>query len=75
MTMKKLWNGHRDNPTAEVPSVSRGQADSKIASPSRNSLVSETAVWLLFVILDETLKSFPKFKVMGIVLLCPWKYL
>jgi hypothetical protein len=52
-------------PTARVPSLRRGRSGSVIASTSRNSLVFDTTVQLPFKILDDTSKSFPKFKGTG----------
>jgi hypothetical protein len=52
-------------PTARVPSLSSGRAESATASTNRNSLVFYTTVQLPFKILDETSKSFPKFKATG----------
>ena len=57
-----IQNRTRAIPTTEAPSVSREEI---APSSSRTTLVSETTEQLPFTILDETLKSFPKFHTTG----------
>jgi hypothetical protein len=52
-------------PTAPTPSVTSGSSESSIASTGGNSSVFDTTEQLPFKILDETSKSFPKFKATG----------
>jgi len=64
MAKKMFLNRERAIPSAQVPSVRREEQDTEITSSSvRNSPVSE--IQLPFKILDETSKSFPKFKATG----------
>src|SRR5215469_18125335 len=65
MAKKLFLNRERAMPTAQVPSVRREQTDSEVASSSRSSPVSAISGQLLFSILDETSKSFPKFNASG----------
>jgi hypothetical protein len=58
-------NRERAIPTAQVPSVSRKEPDSEVASSSRNRPVSVTSGQLPVSILDETSKSFPTFNATG----------
>jgi len=58
-------NKERVIPTAQVPSVSKEDPDSEVASSGRNSPVSEITEHLPFIILEETRKSFPKFNATG----------
>ena len=61
MTKKLILHNARVIPTAQVPFVSREELDSEVAFSSRNSLGLGTTEQLLFIILDETSKPFPKF--------------
>ena len=65
MAEKKFLNGERAIANAQVPSVSREEPESEIASSSGNSPLSEIREQLPFLILDETMKSFPKFNSTG----------
>ena len=50
-----------DYSAAQAPSISREEPVEVVASSSRNNDVSEIRKQLPFMILDEALKSFPKF--------------
>ena len=52
-------------PPGQAPSVSSEETDFEVASSSGNILGLETTQKLLFMILDETSKSFPKFNITG----------
>ena len=56
-------NRERAIPSAQVPSVSREETDSEVASSNRNSLGS--AEQRPFIILDKRAKTFPKFSKNG----------
>ena len=58
-------NRERVIPTAQVPSVSREETESEVASSSRNSPLSEISEHLSFLILDETSKYFSIFNATG----------
>ena len=61
MPKKLFLNRERSISTSQVPSVSREEPESEVASSGGNNHVSEIKEQLLFYILDETTKSFPKF--------------
>ena len=58
-------NRERATLNAQVPSISREEPESEVASSSRNNPMSEILEKLPFMILDETSKSFPKFNATG----------
>jgi hypothetical protein len=63
---ESVFNRERTIPAAELPSVGRDYRDLGVAfSYGRNSLVTETAVQLPFIILDKPSKSFPKYNATG----------
>jgi hypothetical protein len=66
MAKKMFLERERAIPAAEVPSLTREESDSGIASSSgRNSPVLGTTRQLPFTILEETSKTFPKFNATG----------
>ena len=66
-------NRERVIPTDQVPSISREEPESEVASSSRNSPVSNISEHLPFLILDETSKSFLKFNATGRSLLIKFR--
>jgi hypothetical protein len=74
MAKKQFLERESAIPTAEVPSLSREESDSGIASSSgRNSPVFGTTQQLPFIILGETSKSFPKFNATGLSMLIKFR--
>jgi hypothetical protein len=66
MAKKLFLNRERAIPTAQVPSLTKEEPDSEVASSSsRNSPVLVRSGQLTFSILDETFKSFQKFNATG----------
>jgi len=66
-------NRERATLNAEVPSISREEPESGVASSSRNNPMSEMREQLPFMILVETSKSFPKFNATGLSLLIKFR--
>ena len=65
MAKKLILNRERATPIAQVPSISREEPEAEVVSSSRNNHVSEISEQLAYMILDETLKSFPKCNATG----------
>ena len=65
MANKMFLNTGMAIPNVQVPSVSREEPDSEVASSSRNILGSGTTEQPPFMILDEKSKAFPKFNTTG----------
>ena len=61
MAKKMFLNRERNTPKAQVPSISREEPESEVATSSGNNLVSGIPEQLPFLIFDETSKPFPKF--------------
>jgi hypothetical protein len=74
MAKKLFLERERAMSTAEVPSISREEFDSEIASSSgRNNQVLGTTLQLPFTILEETSKSFSKFNATGRTMLIKFR--
>jgi len=71
--VEKLFLNRESIPVFHVPSIIREEPDSGMPSTSRNNSESETTKELLFLILDETSKSFPKFNTTGRSLVIKFK--
>ena len=65
MAKKLFLKRERTTPTTQAPSISREVPEEVVVSSSRNNHRSEIREQLPFMILDETLKSFPKFNASG----------
>ena len=65
MAKKMSLSRERATPNAQVPSISREEPESEVASSSGNNPMSGIREQLPFMILDETSKPFPEFNATG----------
>ena len=61
MAKKMFLNRERATPNAQLPSISREEPESEVASSSGKRPVSGIWEHVPFMISDETSKTFPKF--------------